>query len=510
MKTLGVFIAIAHLFLWPAFSFSQLSGSVIRLPAHKVFPMRDSIGKVLWTKITNTSNFPDTLYPLYDGKPGTENKYRNDRSLINWLIAQVPDPVLNSGNADDIHMALIRASATLTKGDTKLSTINFFNESKCDNPDSAFVRKYSIIGSQMAAYHDHCGEQARFQQELLVATGYFTYADLFTVVLGWHTTSAFLYKGDTVAVDLSNNHQFFLIKNPARHSGYASPQDLHNDTMLITASQGWRYVKDNGDTVNAPLRAGAVSQYRQTYAYIKPRLKKTEHSTNATYKIENMWVMPPHSSVMWADTLYYVIDSSGSEAINNILNTSIQKAAAYSKLRIMTRKEVYGDSINQVIMNSVAQITGTDINTARDIFLKDRLALYSPSPGWQPSKVMTVPQLHISVVADTSFILFGRDAYFGAGLITRQHLKNKYTDTWINYSLWNNKLEGAQTVRSYKEVIYPISREIFVPPGSTLDLDISYNPGIIDFYHGPSFRVSNPDALLIEASGDAFQARGTK
>ena len=196
--------------------------TVLNLPHHYIFP-GISPGTVIYTRLTNTTDHSITLHPLLAPMNATDSA-----SLIQGILSQITQ----TGNIDNIRLQLLRVVGRYIKSPLKVSFLPNFKDG---NDDSIINRAYSLIGNSFSVPSWHCDNFCKEAIYMLECTKYFADSDFIIENCHIHTTMQVkLLGGDTVFTDMAVNTPVFMVANTAKKCGWASLNDILNNSGLVT------------------------------------------------------------------------------------------------------------------------------------------------------------------------------------------------------------------------------------------------------------------------------------
>ncbi|HWB63293.1 MAG TPA: T9SS type A sorting domain-containing protein [Chitinophagales bacterium] len=468
--------------------------SIITLPRHQISPLTP-YGTEIFTRITNTAGVPDTLYPLYNpNHPGHEDIFSDSSHLLNYLMSQVN---FNT-DTESIKLQLMQVVGRFVKNPRKANNLNIFQEAQSNVHDSAMVRKFSLIGSELGIPNWQCGSFVRHACHILLATGYFTPSDFRIVNLPFHSVMEFNYYGRWTLADVSVNTSAFMVPNPQSPNGFASADDvIHNSSLL---DDSVRFVPTDVDGNDLPYSGQYLSMNDYKKYYYNPTYNSFS-DTAPLYNLSSAIVLCPGCSLEYRFKTGYVIDSSILQ-VKNTLSDNFRLIGYYGIKYKVTGNSIYLDSTFYYMYNGPASIIGIPYSSAKSAFDANLIQYYSPNPDWSPSYYDITPQLHFHVPASTDTLYSTKDILLPF-LTTNIRLQNQDTIVQSDLPLWADSLSGQPPIVPYRGIVYWGYIKSILPPNTILDLDLAWNPAIINFYQGgPMFR-SMHGSEIVETSTDA-------
>ena len=425
-------------------------------------------GQIFTTVITNNSTHLVRLYP-YLNRAGMEQIAWGDSFLLAYLHSQIAGLT----DYDSIRLKLVQIVGTKIE-----KTDLFAHGQTIFQPSDYYLSRSqnSLMGALDGAYHKICSGFIKNGIALLVQTGYFNYDNIKVVNLAGHTTGTFLYKGDWVFFDFDPQEPFFMIRDSANKSGYASALDIHKNPRLITEDQRYYYVNDVGEKKNLCLLQ-TISKYQAHF--------------------DSVYIARVQYAIVPLDISGVIILPSGASIISSYRTPYILGPASYKKLF-----SSFGTTMDSAY-SVLAGILCISVDSAVNVVTNAGLSVEYTTHNWQPTFSGVTPTLKIVLPATSDTLKIPSDISF-PGYILRSTI-NIYPDIFQAGQipvLWCKA--GAHVPApevTDNEVHYLAEPNEYIPPHPDRNdtITVSYNPRVFDF--GAGFKLgyrSKTDSISVQ------------
>ncbi len=435
------------------------------------------IGDGFITTITNTASGPLCLFARLDGfGSDAEQLFWSDSAALVWLYGQINQ----SHPWEQQQLESILAMERVLKSPLFMNRHLIWNEW---GSVSQTAKKYSWVGIGHSIYNQQCGDYARILTEQVAKTNLFSWQDLRGNNVGVSVNG--IYTGLHVVAEASINNRFVKIDadpgmpraqdfNPASQNGFASTEDIVNDTLLV-GDTSYVWLNEQGDSIQ--LTHQSITRYRSVFGEHHPF--SWFQAGAATYELSPIITLPPGASMStWYIEDYVLLDLTG-----------------YSDSVLAVFEALYDSGDIDTIVNAIMMVTGLSETVVHDAVVQNRLGLMPIPywPGYDSERILPYITIHVPVSSDTTFLGTDLSAPFLVRKIKVMNGQVQLGDTLISdeatFVLFDTILVAGREapIVGDKEVQY--LSEGYITPGADVMLTLYYNPRYYNFWDGFSFDI---------------------
>lgn len=449
------------------------------------------LGDEFTTTIVNTGNQQVCLFVRLDGfGPGTEYIFWSDSARDSWIMSQIDEfaPI------EQQVIQAIHAIEKIMKSDHSQNRHHVF-----DGWGSILqsAKKYSWVGFGHSHYNYQCGDFSYMLLRILESLGLSTWDELrlhnIGVVIdgeykGLHTVGEVFSEGAWIKVDPDPGTPRTQELNPASPNGFASVQDILNDTSLV-GDAPYHWISEFGDSVR--LTNQTVSQYRQMFEETHPYDFFDEDLE--TYQLSPVIKIPSGVSMTTHKKEECILVDMSAYSTIQIDSIVGQYIAMYQS----------GDI--EGIVSLVVSNTGLPETVVQEAVLDERVAL-APVPYWPGyDRGSTLPYITFHVPSSPDTIFIGRD--ISAPLLVRKvdlpqggaiYLDDEFIVNEREYFLFDtsNATGGMAPIVEDNDVHY-FDRGFILPNTEAL-ITCYVNPKTYNFWGGITFDVLCGELPVVE------------
>lgn len=470
--------------------FVTTSFAQVKVPGH-IF---DSKSKKFdfTTNIKNTGKKAISFYVL-PNDPELKNALRNDSSLIAYLTNGLDE----NAEKSEKQIQLIKKVGNLIKSIYFKKDKNLFPE---ENLQELYSLKYSPMGMFWGQYVKGFGEFFKGYSELLIQTGYFTIDDLRAVFIDNYSMGEVKVNDAWILVDVNPKNPGFMHENKKSPNGYASLQDLANDTSLFQEykySPWWKsdYSYSLSDNLDEKFKRELIksTDSRSSIPLIRPMKPES---------MSGEFVLCPGCEIRWEESGYFLdLNDKTSKNCFDSLNTITYQITNLSMNNQMTRNKMmaYLDKMINVLDNTFPSIPDIDDVDSLMSFINYKLYVKYPhhlerfayrNAPLSTLKILSPEMGFVKSDLEAPFFILNSNAEKSLSIDNDELSEESEFQVWM----------GKEDSSSLSSKIYYLQD---CSSNGKVEITTSYNPVLMPFSTGFELLLKDPeDAKILKIGTD--------